>query len=84
MLKAKNKDILKKLKDVEEEVIQDFEETADILIGQHNDDPKKALMIALAYCSGHYKQALPTTSLLTGRAGFSTIKMNVGAGNVLD
>lgn len=55
MLKAKNKDILKQLKDVDEEVIPNFEETAEILIEQHGNDPKKALMIALAYCSGHYK-----------------------------
>jgi len=34
-------------------------------------------MIALAYCSGHYKQPLPTKSLLTGRDGMATIKMNV-------
>ena len=32
MIKAKNKDILKKLKDVDKEVLNDFDETADILI----------------------------------------------------
>lgn len=75
---------MKKLKDVDEGVIDDFAETAEILIEQHANDPKKALQFALAYCSGHYKQELPTTSLLTGRSGFSTIKMNVEAGNTLD
>jgi len=32
MVKAKNKEIIKKLADVDPEVIEDFDETADILI----------------------------------------------------
>lgn len=55
MIKAKNKDILKKLKDVDKEVLNDFDETADILIRENNGNSKEALKIALAYCSGHYK-----------------------------
>ena len=43
-----------------------------------------ALKIALCYCSGHYKQAIPTSSLLTGRNGYQTIKMIVGDGKQLD
>lgn len=84
MIKAKNKDILKKLKDVDKEVLNDFDETADILIRENRGDAKEALKIALAYCSGHYKQTLPTSSLLTGKIGFCTIKMNVEKGQVLD
>ena len=37
-------------------VIEDFEDTADILIQEQGNDAKKALKIALAYCSGNYKQ----------------------------
>lgn len=54
-----------------------FEDTADLLINQHHGDASKALQIALAYCSGHYKQSLPTESLLTGRHNMVTMKMNV-------
>lgn len=84
MIRAKNKGILKKLKDVDRNVLPEFEETADILIRENADDVKKALQIALAYCSGHTKIALPTASLLTGRSGYATIKMNVAKGEVLD
>jgi len=64
---------LKKLDDVDRNVLPDFDESADLLIKKHGGDSKHALKIALAYCSGHYKQVLPTSSLLTGRQGFSTI-----------
>ena len=80
MIKATNKDILKKLKDVDKEILYDFDETANILIREHQGNAKEALKVALAYCSGHYKQTLPTSSLLNGKVGFSTIKMNVEKG----
>jgi hypothetical protein len=43
-----------------------------------------ALKIALAYCSGHYKQVIPTKSFLTNREGFNTIEMSVFEGKQLD
>lgn len=84
MLKAQNKGILKKLNDVDTEMLPSFEETADLLIKQHKGDAKMALKVALAYCSGHYKQVIPMNSLLNGRNGYQTIKMNVGDGKQLD
>jgi len=84
MLKAKTKDILKKLKDVDKDVLPMFDDTADILIRDCKGDTKKALQIALAYGSGHYKQVLPTKSLITGRDGQATFKMNVEDGKTLD
>lgn len=84
MLRAKNKDVLKKLKDVDIDVLDNFEETANLLLAEHDNDAIKALKIVLAYCSGNYKQNLPSKSLLTGRDGFCTIKMSVEAGNELD
>ena len=84
MLKAKNKDVLKKLKDVDHDVLDNFEETANLLLADCDNDPVKALKIVLAYCSGNYKQNLPSKSLLTGRDGFVTIKMCVEEGNQLD
>ena len=70
---ARNKEVLKKLKDVDMEVLPNFDKIADDLIFDCGDDSKKALKIALAYCSGYYKQAVPTNSLLTGRDSMVTI-----------
>ena len=66
MVKANTKGILKRLLDVDMEVLPLFEDTADLLINQHQGDASKALQIALAFCSGHYKQAIPTESLING------------------
>ena len=84
MLKAKNKDVLKKLKDVDLDVLENFTETAEILLEDCEKDPIKALKICLAYCSGNYKTTLPSKSLLNGRDGFITIKMSVEEGNQLE
>ena len=43
MVKANTKGILKKLNDVDMEVLPMFEDTADLLINQHNGDASKAL-----------------------------------------
>ena len=70
MMKAQNKGILKKLQDVDTDVLPSFEESADLLIKQYKGDAKMALKVALAYCSGHYKQVIPMNSLLNGRNGY--------------
>jgi len=44
---------------------------------QHHGNAEMALQIALAYASGHYKQATPTKSLLTGRDNMATMLMNI-------
>ena len=82
MVKAKNKDILKKLKDVDEECLENFDEAAELLVKQCKNDPLKAVKTALAYASGNYSTAVPTRSLLTGRDGFTTIKMSVEEGEL--
>ena len=69
MVKAKKKSILKKLIDVDRDVLEEFEETADLLISSCENDPKTALKIALAYCSGHVKASKVTRSYLTGKKG---------------
>jgi hypothetical protein len=81
---ARNKEVLKKLQDVDMEVLPNFDKIADDLIFECGEDAKKALKIALAYCSGYYKQAVPTNSLLTGRDGMVTIQMSVEKGSSLD
>jgi ATP-dependent RNA helicase DDX21 len=66
VIKASSRGILKNLEDVNEDVLPLFEDIAKVLIDQHDGDKEKALMIALAYCSGHYKQKLTSKSLLNG------------------
>lgn len=75
MLKAKKKSILKKLVDVDREVLEEFEETADMLISSCDNDPKTALKIALAYCSGHVKASKVSYSMLSGAKGYATIEL---------
>jgi hypothetical protein len=43
-----------------------FSDTARVLIDQYDGDSEKALEVALAYCSGHYKHKLVSKSLLNG------------------
>jgi len=43
MIKANTKGILKKLVDVDDEVLPLFEDTAELLIHQHHGDASKAL-----------------------------------------
>jgi hypothetical protein len=73
--KAKKKEILNKFDDVDRDALPQFEESADLLIQKHNGNAKMALQIALAYLNGHTKTSLPTKSLMTGRDGFTTLKM---------
>jgi len=80
MLKAKKKSILKKLVDVDRDVLEEFEETADMLISSCDNDPKTALKIALAYCSGHIKAAKLTYSMLTGAKGYTTLELKLTDG----
>jgi ATP-dependent RNA helicase DDX21 len=75
MIKANTKGVLKKLLEVDPEILPIFEDTAELMINQHQGDVAKALQIALAFCSGHYKMSNPDESLITGRHQMVTIKM---------
>jgi len=75
VIKASSKEILNNLKDVNEEVLHLFSDTAKTLIEQTNGDAEKALQIALAYCSGHYKHKLVAKSLLNGQENITTVKI---------
>ena len=55
------------------DVIDNFDAIAEELIKKNNKDSKKALKIALAYCSGHFKGPVLTKSLLTNREDFITV-----------
>ena len=52
-MKAKNKDVLKKLKDVDNDCLENFDEAATILLEDCNNDPHMAIKKCLAYCSGN-------------------------------
>lgn len=73
VIRASSKDILKNLKNVNDDVLHLFKDTASILIEQFDGDAEKALMTALAYCSGHYKHKLLSKSLLNGQENHTTV-----------
>ena len=52
-----------------------FIDTARALIEQKDGNAEKALCTALAYISGHYKQALNARSLITGQDRMITVKL---------
>ena len=80
VIRASSRGILKNLKDVNEDVLHLFDDLAKILIDQHDGNAEKALQIALAYCSGHYKHKLVSKSLLNGQENQTTIRMSVQRG----
>jgi len=82
VIKATSRDILKNLTDVNEDVVHLFEDTARVLIDQHDGDAEKALQVALAYCSGFYKNKLVSKSLLTGQEYYTTMKMSNARGGM--
>ena len=76
VIRASSRGILKNLEDVNEDVLYLFEDLAKVLIDNHDGNAEKALQIALAYCSGHYKHKLTSKSLLNGQEGFITVKLS--------
>ena len=75
VIKASAMDICANLKEVNDAVLPLFEETATALIAQNGGSSEKALCIALAYISGHYKAALNARSLITGQDRMITVKL---------
>lgn len=49
MMKAKNKDVLKKLKEVDNDCLENFDEAAKLLLEDCNNDPLMAIKKCLAY-----------------------------------
>ena len=75
VIRASSKVMLKSLESVNKDVLPLFREAARTLVAQSDGDPEKALCRALAYLSGHYKQALQSRSLLTGQERQATLQM---------
>merc|ERR1712147_189594 len=63
----------KNIQEVNEDVLHLFQDLAKSLIQQYDGDAEKALMVALAFSSGHYKHKLEAKSLLNGQEGMQTI-----------
>ena len=82
MAKAKNKDVLKNLKNVDNREAECFMESAKLFIEYHKGDAEKALSVALAYCSGKGGSS-SNKSLLTGQENLTTIQMSVEKGRSL-
>jgi hypothetical protein len=59
--------MLKNLEAVNKAVLPLFTDAAKTLITNCNGNAEEALCRALAYLSGHYKNALSSRSLLTGQ-----------------
>lgn len=75
VIRASATGILKSLEEVNEKVIPLFHDSSNQLIAQCNGDARKALSMALAFISGHYKTALKARSLITGAEHMLTLKM---------
>jgi ATP-dependent RNA helicase DDX21 len=75
VIKASANGILKSLEEVNPKVLPLFSDASKQLIDQCKGDAEKALSMALAFISGHYKTALKARSLITGAEHVLTCKM---------
>ena len=75
VIRASANGILKNLEEVNKDVIPLFQDASSLLIKQCNGDAERALCMALAFISGHYKTALVARSLITGAERMLTIKL---------
>ena len=83
VIKASAMDIVSNLKEVHDDVLPLFVETARALVDQKGGDAEKALCTALAFISGHYKAALNARSLITGQERMVTVKLESTQGSRL-
>jgi len=75
IIKATARDTLKKLVEVNDDVIPVFEDAAEDLIDAEGGDAKRALCKTLALLSGHHKSVLEARSMLNGQEGMVTFQM---------
>lgn len=72
VIKATSRDSIKKITDVNPDVLDYFTEAADELIALQDGDSKKALKMAMALLSGCHKENMTARSLLSGQENFIT------------
>ena len=75
VIRASANGILKNLEEVNNDVLNLFTGASRQLIAQCDGDAERALSMALAFISGHYKTALVARSLITGAEKMLTVKM---------
>jgi hypothetical protein len=76
VIKASARDIIKGMKEVNQDVLPLFNDAAEQIMEIYGD-PKQALCATLAYLSGHYKGILENRSLLTGQEKCITMEIKV-------
>ena len=77
VIKATSRDSIKKLEEVNDDVLDMFDEAAEELIISCDGDKKKALMKALAFMSGIHKEKLTNRSVLNGQEGAITFQIDL-------
>lgn len=77
MIRASSRDVLKKLDDVSDDVLEFFSETSQMLASRYGGDKEKAIRACLAYISGHYQKTFIARSLLTGQERMTTIEITI-------
>jgi len=77
VIKATSRDSIKNLANVNEKVLELFNDAADELITLEGGNEKKALMKALAFMSGCHQEAMTSRSLLTGQENCITFQIDL-------
>lgn len=77
VIRASSRDVLTKLSDVSDDVLEFFSDTSAKLVEKYNGDKDKALSACLAFISGHYQKSFVTRSLLTGQEKQVTIEISI-------
>ena len=77
VIKATSRDSIKKLDEVNDQVLEMFDDAAEELIIACDGDKKKALKKALAYMSGCHKEILANRSLLNGQENCITYQIDL-------
>jgi hypothetical protein len=77
VIRASSKDILKKLDEVSDDVLDLFSETQKLLVERYKGDKEKAIRVCLALISGHYQKTLVARSMLTGQEKMTTLEMSM-------
>ena len=82
VIKCTSRGVIKELMDVNEDILDLFDELAKDLIYHYEGNAEKALQVALAYCTGHHKEKLVTKSMITGQDKMTTVEMVASRGNL--
>ena len=77
VIRASSKDMLKKLDEVSDDVLDLFSEAHKLLVDKYKGDKDKALKVCLALISGHYQKNLVARSMLTGQEKMTTLEMTM-------